>query len=104
MFNHVKINGKAYPIEVTMGGLMLYARKKGILVKDIFSISVTDLNVEEYALLLFCLVSVACKLQGVQFPFTEQDIEDALYTDDELVMALVKLFNVDEQASVDEKK
>lgn len=95
--NEVIIDGKAYPLNLTMGGLLMYAKKKGLVVNMIDDIDFQKFTVDDYVLLLYCFLRASALAAKVEFDFTEQQIEDAIYADDSLVQNLLGLFATQEQ-------
>lgn len=88
MHNEVIIDGKAYAIAVTMGGLMRFAKHKGIKIDHINDINFLDFSVDDYALMLYCLL----KSSNKGFEYSREQIQEAMFCDDLLINKLMELF------------
>lgn len=70
----VVIEGKEYPCRPTMGALLRFKRETGKEVSDI-----TDDNMSDSLIFLFCCAVSACNHDKVSFPYTSlMDFADAL--------------------------
>ena len=58
----IRINGKEYPVRMTMGALLRFKRNTG---KDVGDIKKDD--IADMIILLWCCVASACKADGVDF-------------------------------------
>lgn len=88
MHNEIIIDGKVYAIAVTMGGLMRFAKHKGIKIDNINAINFADFSVDDYALMLYCLL----KSSNKGFEYSLEQIEEAMFSDDRLISSLIDLF------------
>ncbi len=69
----IELNGKEFPCRVTMGAMVRFKRESG---KDVSQMSQTDIS--ELVLFLWCCVSSACSADGVEFAFTFEQFADCL--------------------------
>lgn len=73
----VDVGGKEYPCRVTMGALVWFKRESG---HDVSKMSQED--VSELALFLWCCVKSASNADGVEFPLDFQTFADHLDAED----------------------
>lgn len=90
--NEVTINDKAYPLIMSMGGLMYFAKLKGIKFNMIDDLNFSEFSIDDLALILFCLLKTSAWNQKVEFPYTVEDIEQAMFSNDYLIQAVFALF------------
>lgn len=90
--NEITINDKPYPFELTMGGLLLFANKKGLKFIAIDSIDFKNFDVADIVLLVYCLLRSSALKHKVAFDFTLEQIEEAIYADDTVIQTLFSLF------------
>ena len=91
--NEVIINDKAYPLLLTMGGLMYFAKLKGIKFNKIDDLDFSEFSIDDLALMLFCLLKTSAWNQKIEFAYTVEDIEQAMFSNDDLVQAVFALFH-----------
>lgn len=69
----IKVNGKEYPVRITMGALLRFKRETG---KDVSEVSSGD--VADMVILLWCCVVSACAADGVEFNLSLEAFADSL--------------------------
>lgn len=69
----IQINGKEYPIRMTMGALLRFKRETG---KDVSEVKSTD--TADWIILMWCCVASACKADGDEFTLTLEEFADSL--------------------------
>lgn len=69
----IQINGKEYPVRMTMGALLRFKRETG---KDVSEVKSTD--VADMVILMWCCVASACKADGVDFSLSLDEFADSL--------------------------
>ena len=69
----IQINGKEYPVRMTMGALLRFKRETG---KDVSEVKPTD--VADMVILMWCCVASACKADGVDFSLSLEEFADSL--------------------------
>ena len=73
----ITIGGKSYPCRVTMGAMLRFKRATG---KDVAKLDGD--NMEELMIFLHSCLSSACKVDGVEFDMTMEDMADQMTPDD----------------------
>jgi len=71
----ISIDGKDYPVRVTMGALLRYKHETG---KDVGELRETDF--EGLLTLLWCCLKSACAVDGVDFGLSLEGMADRLDT------------------------
>ena len=69
----IKLNGKEYPVRMTMGALLRFKRETG---KDVSEVKAND--VADMVILMWCCVASACKADGIEFPLSLEEFADSL--------------------------
>ena len=77
MKKRLVINGKEYPVRMTMGALLRFKQETGRDVSEIRKDDVADLIV-----LLWCAVKSACAAEKVPFEYGLEEFADALSPED----------------------
>lgn len=73
----ITIGGKSYPCRVTMGAMLRFKRATG---KDVAKLD--GENIEELMIFLHSCMASACKVDGVEFDMTMEDMADQMTPDD----------------------
>ena len=73
MSKRILINGKEYPVRMTMGALLRFKRETG---REVSEIKKTD--VADQVILLWCIVTAACSADKVEFGIGLEEFADAL--------------------------
>ena len=73
----ITIGGKSYPCRVTMGAMLRFKRDTG---KDVAKQD--GENIEELMIFLHSCMASACKVDGVEFDMTMEDMADQMTPDD----------------------
>ena len=73
----IRIQGKEYPLRVTMGAMVRFKRASGKEVSKIGGGDMTDV-----LLFAYCCVQSACKADGVAFDLSFDDFADLLEVED----------------------
>lgn len=90
----IEIEGKSYPVRVTMGALVRFHQMYGI---DINTVS--EINVEYMCAWYFCCIQGACNADKVEFPYDFMTFCDLLTS--ELCDRIAQLLG---EADKEEKK
>ena len=69
----ILINGKEYPVRMTMGAMLRFKRETG---RDVSEVKRTD--AADMVVLLWCMVASACSADKVPFELGLEDFADAL--------------------------
>lgn len=69
----VKINGRAYPCEMTMGAMLRFSDLTGREVPDI-----KDGDLSDMVRLIWCCAASSCSAKGISFEYGLQEFADAI--------------------------
>lgn len=73
---HIKVNGKEYPCRITMGAMLRFRNETG---KDVNSM--TDDDITELVIFLWCCIASACAADKVEFGMTLMEFADSIDPD-----------------------
>ena len=75
--NKIRIGGKEYPCQMTMGALLRFKKETGREVTEVKGDSISDMIT-----LLWCCVASACKRLNHPFDMSLMDMADSMDQDD----------------------